>query len=80
MAPPGTLAGIAPRINADINKLLASPATAEKLTPVLRESTISLPDRLQDRALREAPMWAEVINWSAARTRAPVQRRVGDLV
>ena len=67
VAPPGTPAGIALRINADINKVLGSPAAAEKLTAVSWESTIGPPDRLQDRALRETPMWAEVIKRSGAR-------------
>ena len=67
VAPPGTSRDIALRINADINKVLGSPAAAEKLTAVSWESTIGPPDRLQDRALRETPMWAEVIKRSGAR-------------
>jgi len=67
VAPPGTPREIAMRINADINKVLGSPAANEKLVAVSWESTIGPPDRLQDRALRETPMWAAVIKRSGAR-------------
>ena len=67
VAPPGTPRDIALRINADINKALGSPATNEKLVAVSWESTIGPPERLQDRALRETPMWANVIKRSGAR-------------
>ncbi len=67
VAPPGTSREIAMRINADINKVLGSSAAAEKLSAVSWESTIGPPDRLQDRALRETPMWAAVIKRSGAR-------------
>ena len=67
VAPPGTPRDIALRLNSDINKLLGSPVTNEKLVAVSWESTIGPPDRLQDRALRETPMWAAVIKRSGAR-------------
>ncbi len=67
VAPPGTPREIALRLNADINKVLGSPAANEKLVAVSWESTIGSPDRLQDRALRETPMWAGVIKRSGAR-------------
>jgi len=67
VAPPGTPREITMRINADINKVLGSPAANEKLVAVSWESTIGPPDRLQDRALRETPMWAAVIKRSGAR-------------
>jgi len=67
VAPPGTPRDITLRINADINKVLGTPATNEKLVAVSWESTIGPPDRLQDRALRETPMWAGVIKRSGAR-------------
>lgn len=67
VAPPGTPRDIALRVNADINKVLGSPAASEKLAAVSWESTIGPPDRLQDRALRETPMWAAVIKRSGAR-------------
>ena len=67
VAPPGTPRDIALSINAAINKVLGSPATNEKLVAVSWESTIGPPDRLQDRALRETPMWASVIKRSGAR-------------
>lgn len=66
VAPPGTSRDIALRLNADINKVLGSSATNEKLVAVSWESTIGPPDRLQDRALRETPMWAAVIKRSGA--------------
>lgn len=67
VAPPGTPREIAMRINGDINKVIGSPAANEKLAAVSWESTIGPPDRLQDRALRETPMWAGVIKRSGAR-------------
>ena len=67
VAPPGTPREIAMRINADINKVMGSPTTNEKLAAVSWESTIGPPERLQDRALRETPMWAGVIKRSGAR-------------
>ena len=67
VAPPGTPRDIALSINAGINKALGSAATNEKLVAVSWESTIGPPDRLQDRALRETPMWASVIKRSGAR-------------
>ena len=67
VAPPGTPRDIAQRLNADINKVLGSPSASEKLSAVSWESTIGPPDRLQDRALRETPMWAAVIKRSGAR-------------
>ena len=67
LAPPGTPREIAMRVNADINKVLGSPAANEKLVAVSWESTIGPPERLQDRALRETPMWAGVIKRSGAR-------------
>ncbi len=67
VAPPGTPREIATRINADINKVMGSPAANEKLTAVSWESTIGPPERLQDQALLETPMWANVIKRSGAR-------------
>jgi tripartite-type tricarboxylate transporter receptor subunit TctC len=67
VAPPGTPRDIAARINADINKALGSPSTSEKLTAVSWESTIGPPERLQDRAVRETPIWASVIKRAGAR-------------
>ena len=67
VAPPGTPREIAMRINADINKVLGGPNASEKLIAVSWESTIGPPERLQDRALRETPMWAAVIKRSGAR-------------
>ena len=67
VAPPGTPRDIALSINAGINKALGSAATNEKLVAVSWESTIGPPDRLQDRAVRETPMWAGVIKRSGAR-------------
>ena len=55
------------RINADINKVLGNPTASEKLAAVSWESTMGPPERLQDRALRETPMWAAVIKRSGAR-------------
>ncbi len=67
VAPPGTPREITLRINADINKVLGSAAASEKLLAVSWESTIGPPERLQDRALRETPMWGAVIKRSGAR-------------
>ena len=67
VAPPGTPRDIVMRLNADINKALGTPGTNEKLVAVSWESSIGLPERLQDRALRETPIWAGVIKRSGAR-------------
>ena len=67
VAPAGTPRELVTRINGDINKVLGNPATNEKLVAVSWESTMGPPERLQDRAIRETPMWAGVIKRSGAR-------------
>lgn len=67
VAPPGTPRDITMHINGDINKVLGNSAAHEKLVAVSWESIIGPPERLQDRALRETPMWAAVIKRSGAR-------------
>ncbi len=67
VAPPGTPRDIVMRLNSDINKVLGNPAVAEKYAAVSWESTIGPPERLFDRAMRETPIWADVVKRSGAR-------------
>jgi tripartite-type tricarboxylate transporter receptor subunit TctC len=67
VVPTGTPREIVTRLNAEINKVLGNPATAEKLAQLSFEPTIGPPERLSERALRETRMWADIIKRSGAR-------------
>ncbi len=67
VAPPGTPRDIVMRLNAEINKVMGNPAVNEKYAAVSWESTIGPPERLFDRAMRETPIWADVVKRSGAR-------------
>jgi tripartite-type tricarboxylate transporter receptor subunit TctC len=67
VAPAGTPREIIGRLNSEINKVLGIPAVAERYAQLAFETTISQPDRLFERALRERPMWAQVIKRSGAK-------------
>ncbi len=67
VAPAATPREIVTRLNAEINKVLAGPAVAEKLASLAFEPTMGPPERLSERALRETRMWADIIKRSGAR-------------
>ncbi|MBS7806286.1 tripartite tricarboxylate transporter substrate binding protein [Variovorax sp. PCZ-1] len=67
VAPAGTSREIIGKLNAEINKVLALPAVAERYNQLAFETTIAQPDRLFERALRERPLWAKVIQRSGAK-------------
>jgi tripartite-type tricarboxylate transporter receptor subunit TctC len=67
VAPAGTPREVISRLNSEINKVLGLPAVAERYAQLAFETTISQPDRLFERALRERPMWAQVIKRSGAK-------------
>jgi tripartite-type tricarboxylate transporter receptor subunit TctC len=67
VAPAGTPRELIGRLNAEINKILAMPSVAERYAQLAFETTIAPPDRLFERALRERPMWAQVIKRSGAK-------------
>jgi tripartite-type tricarboxylate transporter receptor subunit TctC len=67
VAPADTPRELIGRLNAEINKILAMPSVAERYAQLAFETTIAPPDRLFERALRERPMWAQVIKRSGAK-------------
>jgi tripartite-type tricarboxylate transporter receptor subunit TctC len=67
VAPFGTPRDIIGRLNTEINRVLAIPAVAERYAQLAFETTIAPADRLFERAMRERPMWAQVIKRSGAR-------------
>ena len=67
VAPAATPREIVTRLNAEINKVLAGPAVAEKLASLAFEPTMGPPERRSERALRETRMWADIIKRSGAR-------------
>jgi tripartite-type tricarboxylate transporter receptor subunit TctC len=67
VVPFGTPREIIGRLNGEINKALGIPAVAERYAQLAFETTISQPDRLFERALRERPMWAQIIRRSGAK-------------
>lgn len=67
VAPAGTPREIIGKLNAEINKILSLPAVAERYNQLAFETTIAPPDRLFERALRERPLWAKVIQRSGAK-------------
>jgi tripartite-type tricarboxylate transporter receptor subunit TctC len=67
VAPVGTSREIIGRLNSEINKVLSIPAVAERYSQLAFETTIAPPDRLFERALRERPVWAQVVKRSGAK-------------
>lgn len=67
VAPAGTSREIIGRLNSEINKVLSIPAVAERYSQLAFETTIAPPDRLFERALRERPVWAQVVKRSGAK-------------
>lgn len=66
VAPAGTPPESVARLSADINRVLAMPAIAERYRAIAFDTQIGPPERLFERAVREAPMWAAVIRRSGA--------------
>ena len=67
VAPFGTPRELITRLNSEINKVLGTPAISERYAQIGFELTIAPPERLFERALRERPMWAQVVKRSGAR-------------
>jgi len=67
VAPAGTPREIIIRLNNEINKVLAMPAVIERYNQIAFDITIAPPDALFERALRERPVWAQVIQRSGAK-------------
>jgi tripartite-type tricarboxylate transporter receptor subunit TctC len=65
VAPAGTPTEIITRLNAEINKALS--AGAAKFAELSFETTLAPASRLMERAVRERPMWAQVIARSGAK-------------
>jgi tripartite-type tricarboxylate transporter receptor subunit TctC len=55
------------RLNSEINKVLAMPAVAERYNQIAFDTTITPADALFERARRERPLWAKVIERSGAK-------------
>jgi tripartite-type tricarboxylate transporter receptor subunit TctC len=67
VAPAGTPREVISRLNSEINKVLGTPAIAERYLQLGFELTIAPPERLFERAVRERPMWAQVVKRSGAK-------------
>ena len=67
VAPAGTPREVVMRVNAEINKVIASPALADKLASLTWEPNVGAPERLSELAQRETRMWADIIKRSGAR-------------
>jgi tripartite-type tricarboxylate transporter receptor subunit TctC len=67
VAPAGTPREVIARLNSEINKALGAPAIAERYSQLGFETTIAPPERLFERAMRERPMWAQVVKRSGAK-------------
>jgi tripartite-type tricarboxylate transporter receptor subunit TctC len=67
VAPAGISREVIGRLNSEINKVLAMPAVAERYAQLAFETTIAPADRLFERAMRERPIWAKVIQRSGAK-------------
>jgi tripartite-type tricarboxylate transporter receptor subunit TctC len=67
VAPAGTPREVISRLNSEINKALGTPAIAERYAQLGFELTIAPPERLFERAVRERPMWAQVVKRSSAK-------------
>jgi tripartite-type tricarboxylate transporter receptor subunit TctC len=67
VAPAGLQRDMIGRLNNEINKVLGLPAVAERYAQLAFETTVAPPDRLFERAMRERPLWAQVIKRSGAK-------------
>ncbi len=67
VAPAGTPREIIVRLSSEINKILSLPAVVERYNQMAFDITIAPPDALFERALRERPLWAKVIQRSGAK-------------
>ena len=67
VAPAGTPREIIVRLNSEINKVLALPSVVERYNQMAFDITIAPPDALFERAVRERPLWAKVIQRSGAK-------------
>ena len=67
VAPAGTPREIILRLNSEINKVLALPAVIERYNQMAFDTTIAPADALFERALRERPVWARVVQRSGAK-------------
>jgi tripartite-type tricarboxylate transporter receptor subunit TctC len=67
VAPAGTNRDLIDRLNADINKVLATPSVADRFAQLAFETTIGPATRLFELAQKERPMWADVIKRSGAK-------------
>jgi tripartite-type tricarboxylate transporter receptor subunit TctC len=67
VAPFGTPRELINRLNNEINKVLGTQAIAERYAQIGFELTIAPPDNLFERALRERPIWAQVVKRSGAK-------------
>jgi tripartite-type tricarboxylate transporter receptor subunit TctC len=67
VGPRGMPAEVVNRLNAEINKAIASPTLKEKYAQLAFESNISTPTKILEMAALEAPRWADVIKRSGAK-------------
>jgi tripartite-type tricarboxylate transporter receptor subunit TctC len=67
VGPKGLPADIVTRLNAEINKAIASPTLKEKYAQLAFESNTSTPTKILEMATLEAPRWADVIKRSGAK-------------
>ena len=67
VAPAGVPKAIVARLNAAINRALASPSLREKFAAIGAEPTIGTPEQFRDLIRKEHAKWAEVIKRSGAR-------------
>ena len=67
VAPAGTPREIIARLNSEINKVLAMPAVIERYDQMAFDVTTAPADALFERARRERPLWAKVIQRSGAK-------------
>ena len=67
VVPAGTAPAVIARLNAEIGKVMTSPALAERWAALAFEPMAGPPERLFERARREEPLWARVIQRSGAK-------------
>lgn len=66
VAPAKTPQAIISQLNSSINTVLGMPAVGEKFSAIGFETVQGPPERLAERARREAPIWAQVVKRSGA--------------
>ena len=67
VAPAGVPRAIVTRLNAEINKALATPTLRQRFAAIGAEPTPRTPEEFRDLIRRENTKWAEVIKRSGAR-------------